>query len=61
MKLRNGRKRPDVIVEASTPACSTSVDVLKKGPEMIPNVIKAGTPWEDKSFEGQNMLFWEKY
>ena len=62
LKLRNSKKRPDVNVEAvNTPGCSTSVDTLKKGPSMIPKVIADGTPWEDKTFEGNNMLYWQSF
>ena len=48
------------VVEAQA-TCKTSVERLKKGPANIPEVIKAGTPYTDTSFEGKDVLYWSGF
>ena len=52
-------RRPRVMAD---PGCSTSVDVLKKGPVNIPKVLADGTSeaykFTDANFGGTNALYW---
>ena len=59
MKLRNSHAHPTVQM---TPGCKSSLNVIKKGPANIPQVIKAGKQYVDPDF-GANMdtIYWNDY
>jgi hypothetical protein len=45
-------------VSAIGETCTTSIDRLRKGPEMYTEVIAAGNTYEDASFNGRDTLYW---
>ena len=56
------RSSPRVMAD---PGCATTVDMLKKGPSNIPQVLKEGAQlgfkFSDPTFAGLNALYWTDY